>query len=160
MSRYAKIIPMAEFQKKIQRLLELDDFPYEMSTKITQDLSKINFDWENYNIGNADPDYEQYPEDFSGYAGYPCGFETLENGMPVFFINAGGDWEHPICLCLYWDGKALRGYIPEEGNVFNKKERCAYGSEEDMDDEMDYENLPKGDADAIRKDVMARIIIR
>ena len=54
----------------------------------------------------------------------------------------------------------MRGYIPEDGNVFNKKERCAYGSEDSEDDDIDYSNLPDGDAEAIRKDVMTRIQIR
>lgn len=149
MSRYAKIIPMDEFKKKIQRILESDEFPYDLSTKIETDLKKVNFDRENYEFETGE-----------GYDNYPCGFETLENGLPVLFMNAGGDWEHPICFCLYWDGKSLRGYIPEDGNVYNKQQKCAYGSE-DMDDEsVDYDNLPNGDADAIRKDVMTRILIK
>ena len=149
MSRYAKIIPMDEFKKKIQRILESDEFPYDLSTKIETDLKKVNFDRENYEFETGE-----------GYDNYPCGFETLENGLPVLFMNAGGDWEHPICFCLYWDGKSLRGYIPEDGNVYNKQQKCAYGSE-DMDDEsVDYDNLPNGDVDAIRKDVMTRILIK
>jgi hypothetical protein len=149
MSRYAKIIPMDEFQKKAQKILESDDFPYDLSTKIETDLKKVNFDRENYEFKTGE-----------GYNNYPCGFETLENGLPVLFMNAGGDWENPICFCLYWDGKSLRGYIPEDGNVYNKKHKCAYGSEDLDDESVDYDNLPNGDADAIRKDVMARILIK
>jgi hypothetical protein len=148
MSRHAKIIPMDEFKQKIQRVLELDEFPYDMPTKIQTDLKKVNFDWENYEFENGE-----------GYNNYPCGFETLENGLTVLFMIAGGDGENPICICLYWDGKSLRGYIPEDGNVYNKKEKCAYGSEE-SDEDIDYDNLPQGDPDAIRKDVMTRIIIK
>lgn len=123
MSRFGRIIPMDEFKKKIHKILDNDDFPYEMPPKITKDLAKVNFDWENFEI-----------EDGQGYKNYPCGYETLENGMPVFFINAGGDWETPLCLCLYFDGTSIRGYIPTDGNVWNKEAKCAYGSEDDGGD--------------------------
>ena len=151
MSRFAPIITLEVLKAKLQPILDGDDFPYEMTPKIDKDLSKINFDWENY-------DYEN-----QGYNCYPCGYEVLSNGLPVLFINAGGDWEIPICFCLYWDGKAVRGYIPTEGNIFNVKEKCAYGSEdntEEYEEEYDKMNEKNGDPEAIRKDVMNRIVIR
>jgi hypothetical protein len=41
----------------------------------------------------------------------------------------------------------LRAYIPEDGNAWNKKEKCAYGSEntyqETTDTDGDYERIEK-----------------
>lgn len=146
MSRYAKLISLDELKAKVEPLVESDEFPYELPSQIEKDLSKVNFDFENTNF-------------IDGYEGYPCGWEVLPNGLPVLFVNAGGDWEQPICFILYWDGKKIRGYIPEDGNIFNKEQRCAYGSEDNDEEEIDFENLPKVDPTAIRNDIMRRIVI-
>jgi len=166
MSRTAKLITLEEFKQRCQKIVDSEGFPFDLPKKIETDLEKINFDWENYNMGEADPCYkEEYASDYNGFAGYPCGYEVLDNGLPVLFVNAGGDWEHPICFVFYFDGKAMRAYIPTEGNVYNKKDRCAYGSEEDYEAELDLEvvddeyQYPDCDPEAIRKDVMNRIKI-
>jgi hypothetical protein len=162
MSRFAKAITLEEFKEICKKRIHVgtDEFdPYEMSETITKDLAKIQFDMENWCIGNADIDFEKYPSDHKGYSNYPCGYEVLENGMPVLFVNAGGDWEWPICFCIYWDGKTLRAYIPKDGNVYNIKQKCAYGSEDDGS-EVDEDNLPSGDPAKIRIDVMNRIQLR
>lgn len=44
-------------------------------------------------------------------------------------MNAGGDWEVPICFAFYWDGTEMRGYIPSEGNVWNKELNRTWGNE-------------------------------
>lgn len=160
MARYSQKLSLEEFKTKCDNILKINDKakgfdPYEFSATIIKDLSKVTFDFENYNIGNADPNYEKYPSDYSGFNGYPCGYHVLENGLPVLFVNAGGDWEIPICFCLYWDGKKMRGYIPTDGNVYNVKEKCAYGSEED-----DEENKPEGNPEKIFKDIINRIQIK
>ena len=135
-------------------------FLYNLPSKIQKDIAKVQFDFENYNLGTADPNYKsEYARDYEGYCGYPVGIEVLENGLPVLFVNAGGDWENPICFCIYFDGKELRGYVPSDGNVYNKKEKRAYGSEE-LEECDDIDELPDGDADLIRKDVMKRIQIK
>ena len=165
MSRFATIITLDEFKSKCKDKLGIgtEDFDmYDMLEsfpKIEKDLSKIQSDFENWNIGNADPSYEKYPSDHQGYNGYPCGYEVLENGMPILFVNAGGDWECPICFCIYWDGSSMRAYIPKDGNVYNVKEKCAFGSEEDADYDDETEH-PNGDPAKIRLDVMKRIQIR
>ena len=151
MSRFAPIITMAELQSKLQPYLDGnddDDFPYNLPESVFKDF-KITFNFENCAY-----------EENDGFLNYPCGFETLENGLPVLFVNAGGDWECPVCFCIYWDEKKLRAYIPTDGNIFNKKEKCAYGSE-DEPDEIDYENISKiCDVNAIKKDIMNRIQIK
>jgi hypothetical protein len=157
MSRHAVKISLEEFKMLCQKKLNVgEEFdPYELSEKIQKDLKKIEFDFENFSIGDA--------ADETGFENYPCGFEVLDNGLPVLFVNAGGDWEFPICFCIYWDGKQFRAYIPTDGNAFNKKEKCAFGSEfveEIPENPMQIDEMRKLiDPDAIRKDVVNRIKI-
>lgn len=163
MSRFAVPITMDEFKQKCEKHFNISKNgfdPYNFSNQIKSDLSKVNFDFENYTIGNAEPMYEKYPTEYGSYNNYPVGYQTLKNGLPVLFVNAGGDWEFPICFCIYWDGKKMRAYIPEDGNVFNKKERCAYGSEDDWENPIDQDELPDGDPEKILNDVMNRIQIK
>jgi len=121
MARYYGEISKDDFFNKIKEVMDNEEYPYEMTPKIWQDLSKINFDCENYT------DYK-YTE---GFAEYPVGYRELKEGFHVFFVNAGGDWEYPICFIIYWgyDNK-LRGYIPKNGNIWNKKEKRAYDNDE------------------------------
>lgn len=171
MSRKAPIVTIDFLKEKLEKFgvgVEMEDddeeFPYSLlKGKTEKDIKKINFDFENYYIGNADANFDKYP-DSCQYEGYPCGYETLSNGLAVLFVVAGGDWEHPVCFCLYWDGKEIRGYVPTNGNVYNKKEKCAFGSEEngdatlgDMEEEIDFESM--ANSDEIRKDVIERIQI-
>ena len=145
MSRFAPIINLEDLQLKCHSMVEKS---FQLTSTIEKDLSKINFDWENYEY-----------ETGSGFSSYPCGYEVLSNKLPVLFVNAGGDWEFPICFIIYWDGNKLRGYIPEEGNVFNKKQRCAYGSEDDG--EVDLEDITEEpNVDLIRQDIIKRIQIK
>ena len=161
MARYAKIIDLDYFKGLCSTDLGVgtDEFDiYELPEVIQKDIGKIQFDFENYDIGNADPSFEQYPTDHQGYNGYTVGYEVLSNGLPVLFVNAGGDWELPICFCIYYDGKKLRGYVPTEGNVFNVEQKCAYGSEDEEDEnEQEY---PQGDPEKIRADIVNRIKIK
>lgn len=107
MSRYAPIITMDEFKDKCNKTFNIDTDGFNphdgLSSTIKKDISKVNFDFENYEIGNADPNYGEYSS--KGFNGYPCGYQLLPNNLPVMFVNAGGDWEYPICFCIYWDGK-------------------------------------------------------
>jgi hypothetical protein len=161
MARFATIVTLEEFKGLCRTKLGVgtDEFdPYELPSKIQSDLNKVQFDCENYCIGNADPSYERFPTDHQGYLDYPCGYETLENGLPVLFVNAGGDWETPICFVIYWSGKEMRAYIPSEGNCWNKKEKCAFGSD-DEDEDSDEDEM-QGYPDLIRSDVMNRIQLK
>lgn len=131
MPRFYTEISKEEFLTKVRNLMETEDdeFPYELPTAIEKDLSKVNFDWENYTTFGEK----------TGYAKYPVGYRKLADNFHIYFVNAGGDWEYPICFIFYWGDGKLRAYIPSEGNVWNKKEKCAYGSEEDLD----YNNPPQ-----------------
>jgi hypothetical protein len=83
-----------------------------------------------------------------GYSMYPVGYKELKSGFHIFFVNSGGDWEFPICFIFYWGDNKLRAYIPQDGNSWNKKAKCAYGSEDDMfeifeKDEYDHDKFAK-----------------
>lgn len=153
MKRYATKISLEKFQEICKSKLGIgsDDFDgYDLPEVIEKDLAKINFDRENFSIDE-------------GFEDYPCGFEVLENGLPVLFVNSGGDWEFPICFCIYWDGASLRAYIPKDGNVYNIKEKCAYGSEEDMDSYENsdfFRNKPNPSPSQIRGDIVNRIKLK
>lgn len=93
--------------------------------KLRKDISKVTFDFENYEMTQQ-----------SGYCDL-CGYHTLDNGLTFLGVGAGGDWEFPVFFIIYYDGKNLRGYIPENGNVYNKITKTAFGSENESDIELD-----------------------
>lgn len=166
MSRKAPIISLDELKIKMSKYLKSyedtsydeddEEFPYNLPLKVLDsDLAKIEFDFENYSLGGANPNY---PSETEGYVGYPCGYKILPSGIPVLLVNAGGDWEFPICFALYYDGKGLRGYIPTEGNVFDKKNKSAYGN---SDEEIEEDNLQDlVNPEAIINDINSRIEVK
>ena len=153
--RKAPIVPMDLLKQKVQELMNPDDnikkpralrrteyFPYNMPKRMDNDLGKISFDWENWDDGNLKDRTKDN------------GFETLPNGLPILWMWAGGDWEFPVTFVLYWDGKGLRAYIPEEGNVYNKERKSDYGNNDEEEGEaQDF------DYDKMRLDIMNRIKI-
>jgi hypothetical protein len=166
MARKAPIISLNEFELKMSKYIKSyndpdcgndEEFPYNLpSIVLDSDLTKIEFDFENYCIGDANPDCnEQEYTDYYDYTNYPCGYKILPSGIPVLLVNAGGDWEFPICFALYFDGKSIRGYIPTEGNVFDKKNKSAYGNHDDCPE--DEELLKLIDSVSIINDINTRI---
>lgn len=162
MSRYFAPISIDEFKKKVEAAFydEEEGFKhYELKDKLKSDM-KVNFDFENFEY----PDSHFGPKPVMGY-------RTLPNGMTLLGMCAGGDWEHPVYFCLYWDGKKIRCYIPTEGNPWNTDTKEAFGN----DDEKDLKNAKKrwpeefkdatevdsGDFEfdfaAIEKDIMERV---
>lgn len=102
-----------------------------LTPTVDKDLSKVNFDLENFESSNDK--YDTWPH---------CGFHTLPNGLSFQGFSAGGDWEHPVYFIIYWDGTKLRGYIPTEGNTFNRKTKYSYGNAY----EVVAKNRKKGEA--------------
>lgn len=87
----------------------------------SKDLSKVIFSTENISFMGE--------FDVKGFNG--IGFVQMGD-LTFLMVEAGGDWETPILFCLYIDNKGkVRGYIPENGNTYNKKWKTAYGSEEE-----------------------------
>lgn len=133
---------------------------------VADDLSKVSFDTEN--ITNIDGTYSFGPDEL-------VGFHVLPNGMPYLGVSAGGDWEIPVFFIIYWDGKKLRGYIPEKGNLWNTTTKTAYGNDEvadlkncckrwpqhfnmDMEPYDATEGLDHYDRYELENDIMERIV--
>ena len=146
-----------------------------LNATVEKDLSKVHFDTENLYYTESDSD--------------DCGIRTLPNGMVCLFAYAGGDWEIPVFFIIYWDGKKMRGYIPTDGNTFNRSTKYAYGNdgerkgltdaedalknlgvpivEVDDEDEDDYgpeldmdHDLLNFDMEKIKADIMKRIQVK
>lgn len=118
-------------------------------TKAYKDLTKIDFDFENCGKEFLKPDLK--------YA--------LPDGTAILWCWAGGDWEYPVRFVLYIDPKdELRGYVPEDGNMFCSKCKCAYGTCECEDgkvseDAMSDDNL-QPDFDKMYEAVCNRIEVK
>ncbi len=125
---------------------------------IEKDLKKVDFDWENYYT----PEYPHYNADSPEIVG----FHTLDNGLTFLGMWAGGDWEWPVFFILYWDGTHVRAYIPKDGNTYNRRNKKAYGNDEEWDAEEllkvygDAEHCPKFESDKILVDIKDRIVPR
>lgn len=134
--------------------------PYEVLSNcaaVRQDLSKIGVDFENadyvgeYEMPGTEP--LKHFEMITGVGGT----------FPVAWCACGGDWENPLVFVLYVGQKGeLRGYIPEDGNVYNKKEKLAYGN---SDDDPSWEDDPDDprlqfDAGKLKADVANRIVVK
>lgn len=165
MSRFFVPITVDELKKKIDAALGEDGYDYRHLTPVIEkDLDKVNFSTENL---EAEHGYGSV-KDLVGY-------HMLSNGMPILGISAGGDWEYPMFFCIYFDGKKLRGYIPEKGNTWNTDTKEAYGNDNvadlknarkrwpdqyppdaEVDEDEDVE--PIGNTDEIAKDIMDRIV--
>ena len=132
MRKHGKIEKEA-FLEEVRKTMEDEGFSSEMPDRIYDDLKKVRFDLENTTGFSSS----------EGFAGYPVGHRETRPGLHVFFVNAGGDWEFPVCFVFYWGHEGmLRAYVPKDGNAWCKKEKCAYGSEEDPthgDDRRQYE---------------------
>ena len=130
MSRYFEPIAVDELKNKVEACRVKDEWVdyRRLTPTIEKDLDKVQFDTENI----TDEDHEFGPKILLGY-------QMLSNGMPYLGICGGGDWESPVFFCIYWDGKKLRGYIPEKGNLWNTDTKQAYGN----DDKADLKNARK-----------------
>lgn len=61
------------------------------------------------------------------------GSGRLANGLTYIAVRGGGDAEVPFYFIIYWDGKALRAYIPTKGNTWNTDTGKAYGHDPEAD---------------------------
>lgn len=162
MPRYAKRTTDQELRDLIYLKVTTDKFPY----CVEKDVNKIDFDFEN--IAFDGRNFSSYSDDKSSYD-----IHTLPNGLVYCLCSAGGDWEVPVSFILYIDpNNQLRAYVPENGNVYNKEFKCAYGSEgehqvPDFDDPdwepaytADDHNEDDLDMQLFEADVTNRIIVK
>lgn len=59
---------------------------------------------------------------------------TTKSGIDYIGLQVGGDWESPIAVFIYWDGKAYRAYVPTRGNAVNTITKSAFGNDEEADE--------------------------
>jgi hypothetical protein len=169
MARKYTEITKEEFFKKIKEIMptsdeieeleeigiyDLEEFPWNIGEQkgtkaIAKDLQKVDFDFENCTS-------MEYPQNYSNY---PSGYRELKPGFHVWFVNAGGDWEFPICFVIYW-GDKLRAYIPKDGNAWNKKEKCAYGSEAYPTNKTDAQIEQEVSEEKIIADILNHITLK
>ena len=150
--RYYKETTKEDFLESVKNIMCGDEFPYEMTPAMEKDLEKVNFDWENY----TSYDEEKHKDS------YPIGYKELKPGFHIYLSYAGGDWELPVCYIFYNSENGLRAYIPKDGNVWNKKEKCAYGSENNREGDFDFEEIWKKEfnEEKIYQDILNRIILK
>lgn len=171
--RYFNNISIVELQTKIHKawyklhpkepVLYITGHDYKnLTPQVSKDLSKVDFDTENW-VDRPGVGYT-----FDNILGYT----TLNNGLSFIGITAAGDWEQNLFFILYLDHKGkLRGYIPELGNLWNRKTRATYGNnfEEDLKDarkqfgdhitEEDMESLEIPNAEKLLiADITSRIV--
>ena len=60
---------------------------------------------------------------------------TTKSGIDYLALLVNGDWEEPVVVFVYWDGKKYRGYVPTRGNAINTINKSAFGNDEDADNE-------------------------
>lgn len=91
--------------------------------KIGKDIAKVSFDFENSYFQTSDSSSDRE-------------FGPMQIGDLSFIgCMAGGDWEFPVYFIIYLDKdkKTLRGYIPSEGNPWNRDTKTAFGNDEEAD---------------------------
>lgn len=171
MPRYFEPVSIDKLREKIEGVCDGlgDDYCLgRLTPTIKKDLSKVSFDTENLE------------SDGKGYGSGEglIGYNRLPNGMSYLGIVAGGDWEVPVFFIIYWDGKSLRGYIPEDGNTWNTDTKKAYGNDlkadvknckkrwpeqykdvqEDSEDHYGSDLDPPHDSQKILADIQSRIV--
>ena len=164
--RFFVPITLEKLKNKIENTLG-ENYDYRYLTPIVKkDLDKVDFSTENFDAGQDGFTHKDL-----------VGYHMLSNGMSILGVSAGGDWEWPIFYCIYFDGKKLRGYIPEKGNTWNTDTKKAYGNDPKTDlrnakkrwpdkyppdlkfDEDDYDDIePIGNTYEMAKDIIDRIV--
>lgn len=127
MARLYKEITQDELVTAVKKLYDGEDFPYDLPHRMFKDIEKCQLNWENYT------DVEN-PE---GFGLYTAGFKDLGDGLHVFIVNVGGDWEYPVALAIYMSENGLRAYIPSKGNAWDKTNGRAFNANDEVNGEYD-----------------------
>ena len=173
MSRYFEPITIDELRTKINKS-NIDDFPF-VTAKVRKDLQKVNFDTENTTSPDFDiPDWIYAVDETYriGPAENLIGYHTLDNDFTFLGAASGGDWQIPVFFIIYFDGKVLRGYVPEFGNPWNTDTNTAYGDDEvkdlknikkrfdlDLEEVDDFDYPQEGAESLIIIDIKQRITV-
>ena len=111
-------IPEDEYEKEdIEEAIKENDYywlfysNHPCLSKLQKDVKKVEVDFENVN-----------------QQGEP---KLTKHGIPYLTFEVEGDWEYPLCVFAYWDGKHVRAYIPEKGNTYRRDLKEAFGNNND-----------------------------
>lgn len=135
-------------QEAISKSFSPDGESSEIPRQITDDLSEIDFDTENFLFPGNDP------FDMPGYGG-PAGFHLLPGTqIPVFHSAAGGDWELPVAFFLYLgEDDLVHAYLPEDGNCYDRDMKRAWTPDQIEEFGLEY----RFDAEKMGKEAAERL---
>ncbi len=85
----------------------------------------------NISSKNIDVDFENVGHGGEYTHGGLDGLMSLETGELFYCFDCGGDWECPVNAVIYVDDGKVKFHVPEKGNNFNARTKCAYGNETD-----------------------------
>lgn len=91
-------------QTKIASMI-WDEYSTPICKKLVEDLMSVDVSFENFNIESIG---------------------STSTGIPYMHCEAGGDWECPLNIFIYFDGTHFRGYIPKYGNTYDINNKKAY----------------------------------
>ena len=137
-----------EIKEKLSNIILNPDFKVKASGRFAPKGGKAKLDLldENYEkdiylhiMLQDDPKLAQVRKDIK----YDVNFEnvsldhkgTTNSGIDYLALLVNGDWEEPVAVFVYWDGKKYRGYVPTRGNAINTINKSAFGNDEDADNE-------------------------
>ena len=137
-----------EIKEKLSNIILNPDFKVKAGGRFAPKGGKAKLDLldENYEKNiyihimlQDDPKLAQVRKDIK----YDVNFENVSldhKGITKSDINylkilVNGDWEEPVAVFVYWDGKKYRGYVPTRGNAINTINKSAFGNDEDADNE-------------------------
>ena len=137
-----------EIKEKLSNIILNPDFKVKAGGRFAPKGGKTKLDLldENYEKGiylhimlQDDPKLAQVRKDIK----YDVNFEnvsldhkgTTKSGIDYLALLVNGDWEEPVAVFVYWDGKKYRGYVPTRGNAINTINKSAFGNDEDADNE-------------------------
>ena len=153
-----KNLTIEDLKNAIGKHYDIHSAVYE--TPADDDISVVNFDTENMEEFGTEDSYNHLPglENLDGYEMVGEG----DSAFPVLWCAAGGDWELPLVFVIYiGQNGELRGYIPEDGNCYNKEDKAAYGNNEGdpvYGDKNDTRYV--FDVEKMRADVANRIVVK
>ena len=137
-----------EIKEKLSNIILNPDFKVKAGGRFAPKGGKAKLDLldENYEkdiylheMFQDDPKLAQVRKDIK----YDVDFEnvgldhkgTTKSGIDYLALLVNGDWEEPVAVFVYWDGKKYRGYVPTRGNAINTINKSAFGNDEDADNE-------------------------
>lgn len=140
MPRFAQTLPLDAVKRRLFERLRSQRYAAD------QDPTLLPFDWSDllYNV-RFEPGFQAvFRKDLSkvgfdleniGTARWGTGPFVMVNGVPMLFAWAGGDWEWPVHFVLYVDPQhQVRGYVPQDGNRYNRATKQAYGNDDEADE--------------------------